>query len=503
MTEINALTGSAFRGAGRHIKPNYATGGGSNIAQRVRKVISFPFPVKRLQGLAPSRIHTANSAAVAVAASYKVQAAFEYPVVNAITGIPDRLPMLWKGVETGICDPSVDAPGAESDIFDFGQWIPANTPIGLWLTFEWASGTSPGTSLMPRGTFVGSNAFANFEGAASDSAAGAIAANWARTGAAPAVSTPTLVQTFDILLRVEMFNGMRSVLIKGSSSGVGTGEGAAGSNGLGDFRGDAMGRCGLFERYIDSLGFGYGNLSVGSDRIDQGDTDANSVYRRQLAAWWNPTDVLIQNHRNTLLASVSAADTVTAIKTAMASLQTALGRSVPVVIDSPGPRTQGPTFTGSISGTTLTVTAVTSGTIAVGQTISGTGISAGTTITGLGTGTGGTGTYTVSISQTASSTTITVPTGAWALADRTDQVVITGYAAIAVAFRALIYDRSQGIGHYGVLDSGRALQASLYADDWKYFSDGDADDTSGDGLHTNSNGVVRALGRLQAMPSPF
>lgn len=63
--------------------------------------------------------------------------------------------------------------------------------------------------------------------------------------------------------------------------------------------------------------------------------------------------------------------------------------------------------TGSISGTTLTVTAVTSGALAVGQVISGSGITAGTTITALGTGAGGAGTYTVSVSQTAASTTVT------------------------------------------------------------------------------------------------
>ena len=69
--------------------------------------------------------------------------------------------------------------------------------------------------------------------------------------------------------------------------------------------------------------------------------------------------------------------------------------------------TAGATFTGAISSTTLTVTAVTGGVIGVGQEISGTGVTAGTTITALGTGTGGTGTYTVSASQTVSSTTIT------------------------------------------------------------------------------------------------
>ncbi len=62
--------------------------------------------------------------------------------------------------------------------------------------------------------------------------------------------------------------------------------------------------------------------------------------------------------------------------------------------------------TGSITGTTLIVTGVTIGTLLVGQVIAGAGIADGTTITALGTGTGGTGKYTVSISQTAASTTI-------------------------------------------------------------------------------------------------
>lgn len=65
--------------------------------------------------------------------------------------------------------------------------------------------------------------------------------------------------------------------------------------------------------------------------------------------------------------------------------------------------TTGPSFTGSISGNTLTVSAISSGTIAVGQKLYGTGITAGTTITGLGTGTGGAGTYAVGVSQTVSS----------------------------------------------------------------------------------------------------
>jgi hypothetical protein len=68
--------------------------------------------------------------------------------------------------------------------------------------------------------------------------------------------------------------------------------------------------------------------------------------------------------------------------------------------------TVGAIVTGAISGTTLTVSAVTSGTLYVGQTIQGTGVTALTIITALGTGTGGAGTYTVSTSQTVSSTTL-------------------------------------------------------------------------------------------------
>lgn len=66
------------------------------------------------------------------------------------------------------------------------------------------------------------------------------------------------------------------------------------------------------------------------------------------------------------------------------------------------------TFTASIASTTMTVTVAPAvGSIYVGMPISGTGVTAGTTVTGLGTGTGGVGTYVVSASQTVSSTTIT------------------------------------------------------------------------------------------------
>jgi hypothetical protein len=79
------------------------------------------------------------------------------------------------------------------------------------------------------------------------------------------------------------------------------------------------------------------------------------------------------------------------------------------------PPTSGAVVTGSISDTTFTVTvADTSHVLAPGQVLSGTNVAAGTTITGLVPsasgntgGQGGVETYTVSISQTVASTTIT------------------------------------------------------------------------------------------------
>lgn len=67
----------------------------------------------------------------------------------------------------------------------------------------------------------------------------------------------------------------------------------------------------------------------------------------------------------------------------------------------------GTTFTGSISGTTLTVTAATINGIAANQTITGTGVTTCTVITQLTGTTGGAGTYQLSVSQTVASRLMT------------------------------------------------------------------------------------------------
>jgi hypothetical protein len=89
--------------------------------------------------------------------------------------------------------------------------------------------------------------------------------------------------------------------------------------------------------------------------------------------------------------------------------QTVTGTGIPVGTTVTATNVSvGAVFLGYISGTTLTVTSVTSGLLVVGQTITGSAgfaVTAGTTITALGTGTGGVGTYTVNNSQTVGGTT--------------------------------------------------------------------------------------------------
>ncbi|MDB5622020.1 MAG: hypothetical protein JWR39_583 [Devosia sp.] len=83
-----------------------------------------------------------------------------------------------------------------------------------------------------------------------------------------------------------------------------------------------------------------------------------------------------------------------------------------VAYNQPGFGTYNPdaAFTGAIAGTTLTVSALAAsaaGVLDLGMVIAGTGVAAGTRITGKGTGTGGAGTYFVTPGQTVSSTELT------------------------------------------------------------------------------------------------
>ena len=147
-------------------------------------------------------------------------------------------------------------------------------------------------------------------------------------------------------------------------------------------------------------------------------------------------------------------------------------------------------FTGSISGTTLTVTSVQSGTIAVGQAIFGQGMAQNTVITALGTGSGGTGTYTVSDSQTVASTTINsvaapaIVTGAISGTTLTVSAVTSGTLKIGqtiegsgVTDGTIITEfgsGSGGAGTYTVSASQTVSSTTIYAINWTVlpFTDG-------------------------------
>ena len=110
----------------------------------------------------------------------------------------------------------------------------------------------------------------------------------------------------------------------------------------------------------------------------------------------------------------------------------------------------GAVITGSISTTTLTVTAVTSGTLYVGQTIQGSGVTTQTIITALGSGSGGTGTYTVNNSQTVASETLYALN--WTVLPSTDGA-FTGGDTCDIVDNYFVYNRpsSQQWGASGVL----------------------------------------------------
>lgn len=110
--------------------------------------------------------------------------------------------------------------------------------------------------------------------------------------------------------------------------------------------------------------------------------------------------------------------------------------------------TSGALATGSIAGATLTVTAIGGGAIAVGQMVVGSGVTQGTIITALGSGTGGTGTYTVSISQTAASTSLVCAVGGVRLAPHSLYVAAYGGAAQSVG-EAIWRKKSPGCDYNG------------------------------------------------------
>ena len=148
---------------------------------------------------------------------------------------------------------------------------------------------------------------------------------------------------------------------------------------------------------------------------------------------------------------VSQETVITALGTGTGGVGTyTINISQTVASEQMNSATVGAVVTGSISGTTLTVSGVTSGTLYLGQTIQGSGVTAQTIITALGTGTGGAGTYTVNNSQTVSSTTLYALN--WSVLPSTDGA-FTGGTNVDIVDNYFVYNRpdTQQFGASSVL----------------------------------------------------
>lgn len=151
--------------------------------------------------------------------------------------------------------------------------------------------------------------------------------------------------------------------------------------------------------------------------------------------------------------------------------------------------------TGSIAGTTMTVTAVGSGALSAGQTISGSGVTSGTKIVKQLTGTAGsTGTYQVDTTQTVSSTTITAA-GAVSAAysgntgNGTMGAVTLSAGALAGAYKLTIIEPATNLGTFHIEDPngkfvGRGVVGSAFSAGGLAFTlaDGSTDFVAGDGF---------------------
>jgi hypothetical protein len=97
--------------------------------------------------------------------------------------------------------------------------------------------------------------------------------------------------------------------------------------------------------------------------------------------------------------------TSSSITLTSASSFSAAAQLISTALSATGP--QRSAFTAAIAGTTMTVSAMTSGTISVGDQIVGAGVTVNTYVSAILTGTGGIGTYTVTPTQTIASESMT------------------------------------------------------------------------------------------------
>jgi hypothetical protein len=163
-------------------------------------------------------------------------------------------------------------------------------------------------------------------------------------------------------------------------------------------------------------------------------------------------------------------------------------------------------FTGSTSGTTLTVSAITNGALAVGQVLFGIGVTQETVITALGSGSGGVGTYTINLSQTIASeqmnsaTAGAIVTGSIATTTLTVTAVTSGTLALGMTIQGAgvtantiitAYGTgSGGAGTYTVNNSQTIASRTLYGLNWSVLPSTDGAFTGGTNVDIVDNFFV-------------
>lgn len=357
-SDAPAMMGMVMRGACNRMRLPTAGGGGANIARGSCVIIRCPYPFRYVQMMVPWYFLGATAAAdVAVAADATVQAAIEYPLFDAMTGVPARTPFVTKSGASENFTFTAASPvfGTESVIIDMGQIVPAFAPFRLFTSFEWTSGSSPGSNTMPGGTFIGSSLFPNINERAFSQGTSLASASWAKTASNLGAASTTPTQGFVPLLRFGLTPGLASPLLLGSSTGDGTGEGHASSGIYGDVRGDIVGNRGVFERWFYSkLGIGWSNISVGSDQLNFRATLANILFRLEMAAWLNPTALILQGYYNDVSSGRTSAQIQADFKTVAGFYRNAIGRAVPYHIPTCSPASSGAWTLADLSDQTVT-----------------------------------------------------------------------------------------------------------------------------------------------------
>lgn len=182
--------------------------------------------------------------------------------------------------------------------------------------------------------------------------------------------------------------------------------------------------------------------------------DISAMTLAELQALSGSLNIVVDGYaRNASSVVLSAA---TSFSSGAGIIETALNAAIATIATLTG--ALGGVFTGSITGTVLTISAVTNGALKVGDTISGTGVTAGTTIASLGTGTGGTGTYNVSVTQTVGSTTITGASNILVVSAVASGTIAIGQTVDSTGTDAIITALGTGTGGTGTYTIGGSPQ---------------------------------------------